>query len=198
MAQLKTRLAVLASGQGRVFAALAEAVNYQDVPYEIVGLIASKPEIGALEVAKRHKIPGLVINRKDFASVEEWDARLCDQLERFQADWVLLSGYLVKLGPQVLARFTNRVLNTHPALLPKYGGKGMYGRKVHEAVLSAGDTVTGVTLHIVNEKYDEGPILAQHEVKVRTTDTPESLETRVVEAEKLFVVETLSSLFRLH
>lgn len=192
----EARLVILASGQGRVFAALAQACSELHLPLEIVGLIASRPNIGAQEVARSYGIAEAVINKRDFASEQEWDKQLCEQIEGWSADWVLLSGYLTKLGPIVLEAFKNRIVNTHPSLLPKYGGKGMYGRKVHEAVLAAGDKVTGVSLHLVTEDYDEGPILAQQEVAVRPGDTPESLEMRVVEAEKRFVVETLTALCR--
>ena len=192
----EARLVVLASGQGRVFAALAQACTELNLPLEIASLIASRPNIGAQEVARAHGITETVINKKDFATEMEWDRLLCEQIESWGADWVLLSGYLTKLGPIVLDVYKNRVLNTHPSLLPKYGGKGMYGRRVHEAVIAAGDKVTGITLHLVNHDYDEGPILAQHEVPVRPGDTPESLEMRVVEAEKRFVVETLTALCR--
>ena len=196
LSETGARLVVLASGQGRVFASLAEACEDGDMPVEIVGLIAGRSNIGAQEVAKRYGIPEVVINKKEFSTTGEWDAQLCEQIEDWGADWVLLSGYLTLLGRRVLGSYPNRVLNTHPALLPKYGGKGMYGRKVHEAVLAAGDRVTGVTLHLVTAEYDEGPILAQIEIPVEPGDTPESLETRVVEAEKRFVVDTLAALCR--
>ena len=192
----KARLVVLASGRGRVFAALAEACEKGDMPLEIAGLVASRSNIGAQEVAKRFIIPEVVMNKKDFPTQVEWDAQLCEQIEDWEADWVLLNGYLSLLGPRVLNSYSNRVLNTHPALLPKYGGKGMYGRRVHQAVLAAGEQVTGVTLHLVTSEYDEGPILAQKEVPVKPEDTPETLEARVIEAEKCFVIETLSALCR--
>ncbi|NQV80010.1 MAG: phosphoribosylglycinamide formyltransferase, partial [Alphaproteobacteria bacterium] len=111
-----------------------------------------------------------------------------------QVDLVVLAGYLKKIGPRVLQAFGGRIVNTHPALLPKFGGPGMYGIHVHAAVLAAGETMTGVTVHLVEEEYDRGPILAQAEVSVDPDDTPESLAARVQAREKTFLIETLRRL----
>lgn len=189
------KLAVLASGQGRVLAPLIEASKRSDSPLQIVGLIASRPGIGAIELASSHGIASVTIERRAFISDEMWDKALREQLIVWGAEKVLMSGFLLKLGPAVLQQFPNSILNSHPSLLPAHGGKGMYGRRVHEAVIAAGDQVTGITIHYVNEHYDEGQILAQREVKVLPTDTAEVLEKRVLEAEKQFVTETILSLW---
>lgn len=191
----RVKVAVLASGQGRVLAPLIEASKKSDSALEIVGLIASRPGIGAIALASDHGIPSVTVEKKDFSSNEMWDRALCDQLLAWGAERVLMSGFLLRLGPIVLQQFRNTVLNSHPSLLPAHGGKGMYGRRVHEAVIAAGDPVTGITIHYVNEHYDEGQILAQREVKVLPTDTAETLEKRVLEVEKQFVTETILSLW---
>jgi phosphoribosylglycinamide formyltransferase-1 len=119
---------------------------------------------------------------------------MVESLAAAGADWVLLAGYMRKLGPRMLERFRHRIVNTHPALLPKFGGTGFFGRRVHEAVLEAGETETGATIHLVDEHYDSGPILAQVRVPVRPDDDAESLEERVKVAERRLVVATLAEL----
>ena len=122
------------------------------------------------------------------------DAAICAALRASAADWVLLAGYMKKLGPQTLSAFHRRILNVHPALLPKYGGRGFYGRKVHQAVVAAGERETGATVHFVEEDYDTGPIIAQTRVPVKPNDRAEEVEQRVQAAERKLVVETLAQL----
>ena len=191
----RVKVAILASGQGRVLAPLIEASKSSDSALQIVGLIASRPGIGAVALASSHGIASVTIEKRDFSSDEMWDKALCEQLIAWGAERVLMSGFLLRLGPAVLQQFPKSILNSHPSLLPAHGGKGMYGRRVHEAVIAAGDQVTGITIHYVNEHYDEGQILAQREVKVLPADTAEALEKRVLEAEKQFVTETILSLW---
>ena len=122
------------------------------------------------------------------------DQAILERLKEAQVDIVLLAGYLKKLGPRVLAEFGGRILNTHPALLPKFGGKGMYGSRVHEAVLASGDTETGVSIHLVDAEYDTGRVLAQCRVPVMPGDSVADLASRVQAREREFVVETLAKL----
>jgi phosphoribosylglycinamide formyltransferase-1 len=124
------------------------------------------------------------------------DDAILDALTRHGAALIVLAGYMKKIGPRTLARYRGRVLNIHPALLPKFGGQGMYGRRVHEEVLAAGDRVTGVTVHLADEEYDRGPILAQREVPVMRGDTVDSLAARVLEAEHALYVDTLARIAR--
>ncbi len=123
------------------------------------------------------------------------DQAILDVLLRYEIDWVILAGYMKKLGPKTLTRFQGRILNIHPALLPNYGGQGMYGPHVHAAVLAAGERETGVTIHLVDDKYDHGAILAQRKVPVLAGDTVDSLAQRVLAIEHEFFVETLGRLF---
>jgi phosphoribosylglycinamide formyltransferase-1 len=115
-------------------------------------------------------------------------------LQRHACDVIVLAGFMKKIGPSVLAAFRGRILNIHPSLLPKFGGRGMFGRAVHEAVLAARELVTGVTIHLVNEEYDEGRILAQCEVAVISGETAETLSSRVLAREHSFLVETLGAI----
>ncbi len=125
---------------------------------------------------------------------QQLDQAITDALKKHQVDLVVLAGYMKKLGPVTLAAYQGRVINIHPALLPKYGGKGMYGIHVHEAVLAAGETETGVTVHLVDDHYDGGAILAQRRVPVNSDDTADSLAARVLEVEHEFYVETLGKI----
>jgi phosphoribosylglycinamide formyltransferase-1 len=122
------------------------------------------------------------------------DRAILSALLRHEADTVILAGYMKKLGPKALSRFAGRILNIHPALLPKFGGQGMYGLCVHEAVLAAGETGTGVSIHLVDAEYDTGPIIAQARVSVEPRDTPETLAARVLQREHTFFAETLQKI----
>src|SRR5690606_8751937 len=117
-------------------------------------------------------------------------------LEKHQVDAIVLAGYMKKLGTGVLAAYSGRIINTHPALLPKFGGKGMYGAQVHEAVIASGDTETGVSIHVVDEDYDTGALIAQERLAVLPEDDPKSLATRVQQLEKQLLVKTLDALAR--
>ncbi len=124
------------------------------------------------------------------------DTEILNLLRQHRADLIVLAGYMRKLGPMTLAEYKGRVLNIHPALLPKHGGQGMYGRAVHEAVLAGHEQETGVTIHLVDAEYDQGAIIAQTRVPVLDTDTVETLAARVLETEHRFLVETLARIGR--
>ena len=117
-------------------------------------------------------------------------------LKQSKIDWILLLGYTKKIGSELLAAFNNRIINTHPSLLPKYGGKGFYGRKIHEAVLASGDILTGATVHLVNEEYDSGEILSQIAVPVLPKDSATTLEARVKKTEKAHLIKVLNELWK--
>jgi len=125
---------------------------------------------------------------------ETLDHAICSTLEQHKVTLVLLAGYMKKLGSYTLEHFRGCVLNTHPALLPKFGGHGMYGARVHEAVLAAGEVRTGVSVHIVDAEYDQGPVVAQCEVPVLAGDTVDTLASRVQARERSFVVEVLQAI----
>ena len=152
--------------------------------------------------------PVLMVSNNKNAKALEWaneeglsavhtsgtDDEICALLEEHDADLVLLSGYMKLIGPRTLAAFPQAVVNVHPALLPKYGGKGMYGSHVHAAVKEAGDDKTGITIHYVDEIYDNGAIIAQKEIALSPEDSPADIETKVKSAEQQFYVETLKKI----
>jgi len=178
------RIVVMVSGGGSNLEAILEAQETGRLPGgEVVLVISSNADAYALERAQNHGIETAVIERKAFAGDEAFQAAILEQLFKARADVVCLAGYLKKVGPGIIRRFRGRILNIHPALLPKYGGAGMYGHYVHEAVLAAGEKESGCSIHIVDEDFDHGPILAQVKVPVLPTDSPDTLAARILEQE---------------
>lgn len=186
------RLAFLASNNGSSMRAIVAAIQRGELAAEAVLVVSNKKESPALAFARDSGVPALWIpTMKDEASA---DNALCEALAKAGADLVVLSGYLRKLGPNTLSAFRNRILNVHPALLPRYGGQGFYGRRVHEAVVAAGERVTGATIHVVDEEYDHGPIVAQIEIPITLVDDAASVEAKVTAAEPRFFVDTLRAI----
>ncbi len=176
-------LVVFASGSGSNFQSIIDSITDGDLSAEITGLITNKELIQAIERARKAEIPVSVIEPSQFDSQKEYEDSLLAILEQNKADLLILAGYLKKIPASVIHKFKNKILNIHPSLLPKHGGKGCYGIKVHESVLKSGDKESGCTVHIVTEEFDEGPILAQSRVPVFDDDTPETLGKRVLEEE---------------
>ncbi len=184
---------VMASGKGTtVEFLLSKQFNGQLQP-KICGLITDNSRAEAPQVAQRYEIPHQCISPKDYSSYDLWDSAILAGIESYQPDVILLAGFLKKIGPRVLNKFHNKIINCHPSLLPKFGGLGMYGRNVHASVLESKETKTGVTIHYVNEQLDDGQILKQVEVPVQPADTVEILEDRVKAAERLALLEFLNS-----
>jgi formyltetrahydrofolate-dependent phosphoribosylglycinamide formyltransferase len=169
---------VLASGRGSNLQALLDAMRPATAPGEIVLVISIVAAAGALARAREAGVATAVICPDGQDAAE-----LLGLLRECRAALVVLTGYLKRVPDAVVAAFRGRMLNVHPALLPAFGGPGMYGRKVHEAVLASGMRVSGATVHVVDEQYDHGPVLAQWPVPVRSGDTPETLAHRVLEVE---------------
>ncbi len=176
-------IVVFASGEGTNLQALIDAANARRLAGRITLVVSSRPGAGALKRAKAENIPTVVADPKKFADTRNYDAYLKDLCLRYKADLVCLAGFMLKLGPETLKAFHNRILNVHPALLPAFGGKGFYGMKVHEAVLAAGTRLSGATVHLVNAEYDSGPIVLQQAVNVFPDDAPVLLAARVSAAE---------------
>ncbi len=170
------RLAVAISGRGSNLAALLAALPAGS-PAEVALVLSNRPAAGGLEIARQHTLPTVVL--ADPADATAW----LDALSEHRIDLVVLAGYLKLVPPAVVHRYRGRMINIHPALLPAFGGPGMYGHRVHEAVLALGAAVSGATVHLVDEVYDRGPILAQARVPVLPGDTPETLAERVLELE---------------
>ncbi len=188
------RIVVLASHGGSILQAVIDACENGTLAANVSLVISNNSDARALARAKKHGIATLHLSSTTHPDVDELDEALTAALGESKADWILLAGYMKKLGPQTLLTYRNRILNTHPALLPKYGGQGFFGRNVHQAVLDAGETESGATVHFVSGDYDTGPILSQVRVEVKPQDSVESLEERVKSAERKLIVATLMEL----
>jgi phosphoribosylglycinamide formyltransferase-1 len=188
------RLGVLASHRGSVMQAVVDACAAGRLAATPAVVISNNGDAEALVRARRHGIPTAHLSSVTHPDPAALDVAIRDTLVAHGVELVLLLGYMKKLGPATLAQFAGRVLNTHPALLPRFGGQGMYGTRVHEAVLAAGDRETGVTIHLADGEYDHGRVVAQCRVPVEPGDTVESLAERVQARERAFLVETLAGL----
>ncbi len=176
------KIAVLVSGGGTNLQALIDARKAGKIPGgEIALVVSSSAGAFALERARRAGIPAAVLPRRRFAAQEEYDGALLALLEKNGVGLVVLAGFLTFIGPRVVERYRNRIINVHPSLIPSFCGPGFYGLHVHEAALRRGVKVTGATVHFVNEVCDGGPIILQKAVKVLPGDTPQTLQRRVME-----------------
>ncbi len=185
------RIAFFASGNGSTFQALVEAINNEKLSVTPALLICSNSKARVIERAKNLSVPSSVVSRKEYLTTTEHAEALLAALSVSSCDFICLCGYTELVPPQVVASFRNRILNIHPALLPAFGGKGMYGHRVHEAVIAYGARISGATVHVVDEEYDHGPIIAQQAVLVYPNDSPESLAERVQLVEKSLYVAAL-------
>ena len=189
-----TRIAVLASHGGSILQAVMDACANGELNAEVVAVISNNSGSMALGRARSAGIAGWHLSGRTHPQPTALDAAICATLQEARPDWVLLAGYMKKLGPSTLDAFQGRILNVHPALLPKHGGRGFYGRRVHQAVVDAGDAETGATVHLVDAEYDTGPVLAQVRVPVKAGDRVEDVEQRVQHAERQLVVDTLAGI----
>ena len=182
-------VAVLISGGGTTLRNLIEKIEAGTLPVEICLVISSSPAARGLEFARQASIPTLVVERNKSATDDDFSRAIFEPCRQAGAKHVVMGGFLkhVLIPPD----FENRVVNIHPALLPAFGGKGMYGLKVHQAVIDQGAKTTGCTVHFVDNQYDHGPIILQRSVPVQGNDTAESLQARVFEAEREALPETL-------
>lgn len=183
------KIAVFVSGGGTNLQAIMDWIQSDRLcKVEIVRVIASREGTFAEQRARNASIPVTVVSRKDYPTQEGYDQALLDTLCDDAVDLVVLAGFLSFLGPDFIRRYKNRIINIHPALLPAFCGKGMYGLKPHAAAIDAGVKVTGATVHFVDDAYDKGPIILQKPVLVRDDDTPEELQKRVMkEAEQVIL-----------
>lgn len=185
------RLAICASGRGTNFEAILEAIRSGRLDAHVEMVISNNLNAGVMEIARRSGIPTLHVDEQRYSCVEEFSHRWLIELSQRSVNFIALAGYLKKVPPGVVHAFRNRILNIHPALLPSFGGPGMYGRYVHEAVLARGCRVSGATVHIVDEEFDNGPIVMQRCVEVLDDDTPETLAARVLKIEHKIYPEAL-------
>lgn len=184
------RLAVFASGGGTNFQALLDAIDDDRLAASVAVCVSNTETAGALDRAAAHDIPTVVLDPSTHDG-HTYPQTLLDTLRAHEVTFIALAGYLRIVPPTVVEAFRGRMLNIHPALLPAFGGKGMYGRRVHEAVLDYGVQWTGVTVHLVDEEYDTGPIVLQRPVPVQFEDTPETLSARVLKVEHALYPEAL-------
>ncbi len=184
-------IGVLASHQGTTLQAVLDACLAGALPARVGVVISNNSGSGALLRAQTAGVLTHHISGKTNPDPADLDRTICACFANANTDVVLLAGFMKKLGPHTLRTYAGRILNTHPALLPKFGGPGMFGAHVHRAVLEAGDTVSGASVHLVEEDYDTGPVLAQQSVQVLPDDTPDTLAARVQTAERELVVHVL-------
>jgi phosphoribosylglycinamide formyltransferase-1 len=188
------RLAVLASHEGSTLQGLIDACAARTLDAEVVLVVSNNSKAGALRRAAAANIDTRHISAITHGGEDPANQAIANALAETKADWVLLLGYMKKMGEVILRQFSGRIINAHPALLPDFGGQGFFGRKVHEAVHAAGVNETGATLHIVGQDYDTGPIIAQIRVPVLSGDDIDAIELRVKIAERKLLVDTLSQI----
>lgn len=176
----KLHIAIFASHAGTNTQAIIDACKRGDLNGEVCAVISNNSNSQVLEKARIAGVPEYHLSNKTHPEDDELDEAICKVLTESGADLVALAGYMKKLGPEVLKHYKGRILNIHPSLLPKYGGKGIYGTHVHEAVIDAGEKTTGVTIHLVEEEYDTGTIIRQCEIEVMEDDTVDTLSKRVL------------------
>lgn len=172
-------IAIFASGGGSNFQAIADACESGHIPGRVVLCVASRTDAGVIERAERLGIPHTVLQ----GNANEWAPAVLEQLRDASTDMVALAGFMKMIPTALIQQYPGRIVNIHPALLPAYGGKGMYGMNVHRAVVAAGELESGATVHVVDEDYDTGPIVAQSRVDVLPGDSPEDLAARVLAVE---------------
>ena len=205
---MRPRVAVLASGTGHTLGALLRASGLRasaqgslpdgegELAAEIALVISNRSQSGAAERARQHGVAFRHLSSQTHGDEHALDAAMHAELQAAHIDWIVLAGYLKKLGPCVLETWCGRILNTHPSLLPRFGGAGMYGRRVHEAVLASGAPITGASVHYVTAEYDTGPVIAQVEVPVCAGDDADIVEVRVKDLEQGLLVRVLNERIR--
>jgi formyltetrahydrofolate-dependent phosphoribosylglycinamide formyltransferase len=189
------RVGVFVSGLGRGsnLQAIIDACAAGKIDAEVAAVIGTRTESPAMDRAREAGVPAVVVSpRKYEGDSDAYGTALMRQLERFDVQLICLAGFMLKLPPAVVDRYRDRILNVHPALLPFFGGQGMYGENVHQAVLESGMKVSGATVHLVDEQYDSGPIVVQDTVRIEEGDTPATLAARVLPVEHRLYVKAIS------
>jgi phosphoribosylglycinamide formyltransferase-1 len=176
-------IAVFASGRGSNFEALHHAIKEQKFQAKIVVVISNNSSSGVLSLARSFSIPAFHFSQRQFSDPKSFRQKVLETLRSFNVNFIVLAGYMKKLDSEIVSAFPERIINIHPALLPKFGGEGMFGMNVHQAVIDAKEKVSGATVHFVDEAYDEGRIIAQQKVEVAQNDTAESLAAKVLVVE---------------
>ena len=177
------KIAIFASGGGSNLREIYNQIQIGDIPAKIVLVVSNNPQCGAIIFASEQGLENFIVNDTRFPNPDTRDKLLLQALLKAEVALICLAGYMKLLPGGIIKEYQNRILNIHPALLPQFGGKGFYGMKVHEAVIDTGVAESGVTVHLVDEEYDHGKIIAQKKVKVRLRDTAKTLAKRVLKVE---------------
>lgn len=185
---LKTPIAIFASGRGSNAEAIIDYSKNSN--FEVALIVSNKPDALVLELAKKHHIPSLIVEKNTFYNT----STILEALQSFDIKWIVLAGFLWLIPEYLVEKFPNKIINIHPSLLPKFGGKGMYGKRVHQAVFEAKAKESGITIHFVNNEYDKGDIVFQKATPIAPTDNPEAIAQKVLHLEHEYlpkVIETL-------
>jgi phosphoribosylglycinamide formyltransferase-1 len=177
------RLAVFASGRGSNFQAILEQINTGIIPAKIELCITNNPNAGVIDIARGNGIPVKICSPKDYPNSKVFNEDILNALIKSKIDFIILAGYLKLIGKHIVDHYSNKIINIHPALLPSFGGKGMYGHHVHDAVYDRGVKVTGATVHLVNNEYDAGPIVIQKVVSIEDAGSSLEIARRVLKIE---------------
>ncbi len=191
---LNMKLGFLASHGGSNMQAIVNSCLSGAITAEPAILICNNPLAIAVERARDVQIPVKILNGRTHTDPAQLDLEIEKSLRESGVDLVILAGYMKKIGPITLSSFSNRILNIHPSLLPKFGGRGMYGMRVHEAVIASGESESGATVHLIDNGYDQGMIIRQEMLKVDTNDTPATLQKRVLELEHILYPNTIAEI----
>ncbi|MFA6789486.1 MAG: phosphoribosylglycinamide formyltransferase [Arcobacteraceae bacterium] len=188
------KIGILSSHNGSGFDTIVSACENQSLDAQVVVVISNNTHALVLQKAQQKNIPNFVVNGTSYPH-ENVDEKITALLQEYHCDVVFLSGYMKKIGNALLEAFPNAIINSHPALLPKFGGAGMYGSYVHEAVIKAKEKKSGCTIHFVNEHYDEGEYILQKSINLEENETIESLENKIKHLESVTIIEALNTLF---
>lgn len=189
------RIGILSSYNGSGFDTINKACKNEILNAQVVLVISNNSNAKVLEKAEKENIPNFIINSKKYPN-ENTDEKITNLMKEFKIDYIFLSGYMKKIEKNLLNTFKNKIINSHPALLPKFGGKGMYGSFVHEAVLREKESESGCTIHFVNENYDEGEYILQKKIQIDEKETLDSLENKIKNLEAITIVEAFLKLIK--
>ncbi len=187
------RIGILSSHNGSGFETIQKACENKILNAQVVLVISNNSNAKVIEKAKKNNVPNFIINDKKFPK-ENLDKKITDLMKEFNIDYIFLSGYMKKIEENLIKNFKNRIINSHPALLPKFGGKGMYGSFVHKAVIDSKEKESGCTIHFVNENYDEGEYILQEKILLTKDENLESLEKKIKKLESESIIKALQKL----
>jgi phosphoribosylglycinamide formyltransferase-1 len=176
-------IGIFASGRGSNFRAILNKCNEGFIPAVVKLLITDNPNAGAIDIASENNIPYRILSPKNFPDGKTFNDSILEELLNAKIEYIVLAGYLKLVGSQIISHYANKIINIHPALLPSFGGKGMYGHHVHQAVYDRGVKISGASVHLVNEKFDAGPIVLQRCIEIEDVKSPAEIAKRVLAIE---------------